>query len=158
MGLFDWLLGRKRPSAPQVPSDLWNPEGMDRLANEELHQAIEAAAADPTPENRRRVLQLLLTIVYCVPTAGGSEGNRRTFLAIENEAGERVLMAFTDPFALKRWVSNPPAFIAMTAVKLFELVLENDFVQVRINPAGPAGGQLSRGDVEQLARGVIPVE
>jgi len=43
-------------------------------------------------------------------------------------------------------------------VKLFEFAMENDFVLVRINPAGPAGGQFSRAEVEQLARGVIPVE
>ena len=48
--------------------------------------------------------------------------------------------------------------LALTAVKLFEFAMENDFVLVRINPAGPAGGQFSRAEVEQLARGVIPVE
>lgn len=159
MGLFDWMFGRKPRPEPPVPKDMWNPEGVDRLLNEELHQAIEAAAANPTPENRRRVFQLLMTIVYCIPSAGGSaEGKPLTITASENEAGERVLMAFTDPCALKRWAPAPPAFAVLTAVKLFELVLEHNFALVRINPAGPAGGQLARGDVEQLARGVIPVE
>lgn len=159
MGLFDWLFRRKHAPEPPMSRDIWNPEGVDRLLNEELHQAIEAATAIPTPENRRQLFRLLLTIVYCIPSAGGSgEGRPLTITASENEAGERVLMAFSDPCALKRWAPNPPAFVTLTAVKLFELVLENDFVLVCINPAGPAGGQLSRAEVEQLARGVIPVE
>jgi SseB protein N-terminal domain len=159
MGLFDWLFRRKRAPEPPAPQDMWNPEGVERLFNEELHQAIETAAADPSSENRRRVFQLLMTIVYCIPSAGGSgEGRPLTITASKNEAGERVLVAFTDPCALKRWATDPPAFLALAAAELFELVLENDFVQVLINPAGPAGGQLSRGDVEQLARGIIPVE
>lgn len=57
-----------------MPRDLWNPDGVDRLLNEELHRAIEAAAAEPTPENRRRGDQLLLGVVYCVPSTGGAAG------------------------------------------------------------------------------------
>jgi hypothetical protein len=132
---------------------------MDRLLNEELHQAIEAAAADNTPEHRRRVYQLLLDTEYCVPSAGGTgEGESLTITATENSTGERVLIVFTDPCALNRWAPDRPAFAVLRADRLFELVLENGFVQVQINPAGPAGGQLSRAEVESLAQGVIPGE
>jgi hypothetical protein len=158
MGLFDWLFSR-RAHEPEMPRDLWNPEGVDRLFNEDLHQAIETSAETPTPENRRRVYQLLLSTVYCIPSMGeAGEGRPLTITATQNEAGERVLVAFTDPCALKRWAGNPPAFAAMTASKLFELVLGNDFVQVAINPAGPIGWRLSRGEVELLAQGIIPIE
>jgi hypothetical protein len=156
MGFFDRLFSRRRDPEPTYAENLWNPEGVDRLLNEDLHCAIAAVAAEPTVENRRKLYELLSKITYCVPSnKSGADG--LTIVASQNEQGEKVMVAFSDPCALKRWLPNPPAFLAIPAPKLFEIMLHNDFAEVLINPAGPAGGKLSRAEVERLACGEMPL-
>jgi hypothetical protein len=156
MGFFDRFVSSGRNPEPTYSESLWNPVGTDRLLNEDLHRAMEAVAKDPTAEHRRRLYEWLAKITYCVPSNNHDAGGL-TISASRNERGEMVMVAFSDPCALKRWLPNPPEFLAVAAWKLFEIMLENGFAEIVINPAGPAGGKLSRSEVERLARGEIPL-
>ncbi|MEZ6139560.1 MAG: SseB family protein [Zavarzinella sp.] len=156
MGIFNRLFSQRRTPEPTNMENLWNPNGVDRLLNEELHCAIEAFTAEPTVENRRNFYLLLSTSNYCVPSSNNDAGGT-TITASQNEQGELTLVAFSDPCALKRWQPNSPEFLVFTASKLFETILEYGIMEVIINPAGPAGGKLTRADVELMAQGKLPI-
>jgi hypothetical protein len=131
MGFFRWLFSAGRASKPAALSDLWNPTGVDRLYDEELHQAIDAFTADGSTENRRCLYEQLLRVNYCIPlNEAQAESEPLIVRAVLNDSGERAMIAFTDPCAMKRYTPNPPSMMILTATKLFELVLKNDFSQL----------------------------
>ena len=140
---------------PKRNEDLFNPENVEGLLNEELQQAIEAVTADDTPSNRQALYKILLETTFCLPSSGSDEGTSQ-ITATQNEAGKMVLVAFSDPVALKRWEASAKAMLVMPAQQLFELASEKDFDQILINPGSQAGGELARNDFVRLAQGVMP--
>lgn len=150
MSLLKRLFTRKKKPG------FWNPDDHPELMNPELQRAIEAFRHSRSVEDHRELYRVLLSLTYCVPTSGG-EGESRTISALKNEADELTLAAFSDPAALQRWTEGAQSMLVMTAEKLFEFALENNFREIRINPAGPVGGSLSHAEFALLAKGEIPV-
>lgn len=138
--------------------DMFSPELHDGLMNEELQAAIEDVAANDTSDNRRKVYELLRDTTFCLVNSSTAETaeDEMSIAATQNEAGELVMVAFTDPAALRRWEPKPQAMLVMPAEKLFEIAIENNFAEILINPAGPAGGKLAKHEFMRLAQGVIP--
>lgn len=136
-------------------TDLFNPNDIDGLLNEDLQQAIEAVTGNDTPASRQKLYQVLLETTFCLPSSGAGEGTSQ-ITATQNEAGEMVLAAFSDPVALRRWEPDTNSMLVMPSQKLFELAVENGFDEILINPAGPAGGKLTKPEFARLAQGVIP--
>ena len=151
MGLFDRLFARK--PGPTVGGNIWNPR--DRLLDEELHCAFENTMREATVENWNRLYALLSKSTYCVLSSDND--GRFKITATQNERGELVMVTFSDPTTIKRWVPDPPGFMAMTSQNVFQIMLENGFAELSINPAGPVGCKLSRAEVECLSRGEMPV-
>lgn len=150
MGFLKKLFSRQKEEF-----DMFRPEDHEGLLNEELQEAIENVTADNSAANRRRVFELLLETTYCLPSAGSGDGSAQ-ITATQNEEGEMVLAAFTDPPALRRWVNNPKSMLVMPAAQLFEVAINNDFAEILINPAGPVGGKLPRSEFISLSQGIIP--
>jgi hypothetical protein len=156
MKFLDRLFSQQ-PSAERTDSrDLWNPAGVGRLLNEDLHRALEAVASEPSVKDRQRLYELLSTITYCVPSHQNEAGSL-AIPASRNAQGEMVMGVFTDPPALKRWAPGAAEFLAIAAWKLFDIMLQNGFAEIVINPAGPVSGKLTRAEVERLMRGEIPL-
>lgn len=135
--------------------DLFNPENVDGLLNEELQQTIEAVTADDTSLNRQALYKILLETTFCIPSSSSGEGTS-AITATQNEEGEMVLVAFSDPVALRRWEFSPKAMLVMPAQQLFKLAVEQNFAEILINPDSQAGGKLAKRDFVRLAQGVIP--
>ncbi|MEI8383179.1 MAG: SseB family protein [Planctomycetota bacterium] len=151
MGLFDRLFSRKPETT--VGQNVWNPR--DRLLDEDLHSAFEDTMRDGTAESWHRLYSLLSKSTYCVLSSSKDGGFKIT--ATQNERGELVMVTFSDPTAIKRWKPDAPGFVAMTSQNAFQIMLENGFTELSINPAGPVGCKLSRAEVECLSRGEMPV-
>ncbi len=131
--------------------DMFSPDTHEGLMNEELQTAIEAITADNTSDNRRKLYEILLETTFCLPSSGSDQ-----ITATQNENGEMVLAAFSDPAALRRWEAKPKSMLVMPAEQLFQMAIENDFAEILINPAGPVGGKLAKHEFTRLAQGVIP--
>ena len=152
MNFLKRLFARREPE-----TDLFNPEIHAELMNPELQQAIEAVTANNTSTTRRKLYEVLLETTFCIPSSASDDKEGTSQIsATQNEAGELVLVAFSDPAALRRWEQNPEAMLVMPAQQLFQLALDNNFAEILINPAGPAGGKLARHEFARLAQGVIP--
>ena len=152
--LFGVNIWKKEP-ADANGNTFWN--GSDNhLYNEELQRAIEAVTLNNTTATRRALYEVLRSLTYCLPTSGPAEGDTQSLMLTKNEAGEIVLPVFSDPNALHRWEQNPHSMLVLTADKLFELAVANDFDELLINPAGPAGGKLTRLEYRCLAQGILP--
>lgn len=135
--------------------DMFSPDEHDGLLNEELQAAIEAVTKDNTSDNRRKVFEILMETTFCLPSSGSDESTSQ-ITATQNEDGEMVLAAFSDPVALRRWEAKPKSMLVMPAQQLFQMAIENDFAEILINPAGPVGGKLMKHEFTRLAQGVIP--
>jgi len=151
MNFFQKLFSRQKNDE----FDLFDPDTHEGLMNEELQAAIEAVTAENTSEHRRVLYEILLETTFCLP-AFGSDEDTSQISATQNENGEMVLAAFSDPAALRRWEAKPESMMVMPAAQLFEMAIENDFAEILINPAGPAGGKLSKQEFTQLAQGEFP--
>jgi hypothetical protein len=135
--------------------DMFDPNEFEGLLNEDLQIAIEAVTADDNTHNRRKVYEILLKSALCVPSSGTKKGKSR-ITATQNEEGELALPAFSDPVALRRWDPDSKSMLVMTAEKLFQMAVDNDFAEIQLNPAGPAGGKLTPQEFRLLAKGLIP--
>ena len=135
--------------------DMFSPDTHEGLMNEDLQEAIETVTANNTPENRRKLYEILLEATFCLPSSGSDE-NTSEISATQNENGELALVAFSDPAALRRWEAEPKSMLVMRAEQLFQVATENDFAEILINPAGPTGGKLAKHEFTRLAQGVIP--
>lgn len=135
---------------------MWSPDDHPELLNEELQTAISAITASDTPENRKRLYEVLLTLTYCVCQTTDDTDGSTTVSATLNENGELVLIAFSDPAALRRWDADTESFLMMAAEPFFTMARDSNFAAISLNPAGPAGGIIRRHEFVPLAEGRIP--
>lgn len=135
--------------------DMFDPGDHDGLFDEDLQAAIEAVTEDASEENRRHLFEVLLKATFCLSIS--EEDGSSSVTAIKNEHGDIALVAFTDPPCLKRWTGEATNMMVLPGQKLFAFVLENNFAEVQINPAGPIGGRIPRFECELLAEGKIPL-
>jgi hypothetical protein len=121
--------------------------------------AVAALQGDPSPENFRRLYEVVLNLTLWVPTSGPVSANDTATIVMSGTAdGNRSMMAFTDVSALHRWQPNPAGMLAMGAQELFEMAWDLEVDDVQINYAGPVGGVLTRDEVRFLRQGVVSIE
>ena len=128
----------------------------DQLYDPELQTAIDAMNVEDTPSNRKALYEVLSKTTYCLPRSGAADGEAPSVMATVTPEGAIALPAFSDPNALQRWVRKPHSMQVVTADKLFEMAAARGFAEIRINPAGPAGGTLTRDQYTSLAKGLLP--
>ncbi|TWT43751.1 hypothetical protein RAS1_01500 [Phycisphaerae bacterium RAS1] len=135
----------------------------------ELLARMRALSGDDSPANRAAFYQALLGANLLVPTSrpfdcprdesGAAtlpEGEPIPLVTVENDAGQRAMLAFTDVAALHAWRSAAD-HLSLAAGALFSIAVQNDFDAVVLNIAGPDGGDLSRREFSMLAQGMLPL-
>lgn len=148
------------------------PVDLEKLHNGALLKAIDATALDNSPENRKRLYNVLLDVLFLVPiaeipanveagawTATGDDPLQ--FRLLQNREGNKLFPVFSDLEALRNWDPNTP-YIGMKSVDLFKVILRTDADQIVINPFDPIrkmirpGGTLTRQEFQLLAENRIP--
>jgi len=128
---------------------------------------MHAVAVDDNPRTRRALYRQLLQSTLLLPSnealgpgLGGWTALKKTtrlgLVTTTGPQGERILLAFTDEQALLRWKPTGSSYVGLHAMDLFRLALDNDVAGVLVNVAGPAGGTITRGEMEVLASGGTP--
>ena len=159
MGLFDFLLGRKKSP---------NPED----GNPSLVKAMHDLALSDDPDNRKKLYQAILGSMLWVPVPevpkGLGPGLQSTqgdiklqLTGMLDRNNVRVTTAFTDPEALQNWDPNTP-YLRLKAQELFRFAMGTDIQAILINPFDPLrkmirpGGRVTRAEIDLLAKGVVP--
>ncbi|HEY3330602.1 MAG TPA: SseB family protein [Capsulimonadaceae bacterium] len=129
-------------------------DGTDRhLYDPELEAALNAVVEDDNRENREAVYRILLRTSFSLKDTGSGSG---TSVAMLVEDGHRLIVACSDPNALRKWDKSATDILVAPPKLFFDLVLSSDADGVVLNPAGPVGGRITRREIEYLSRGEIP--
>ncbi len=140
------------------------------ISNPYLVSALYAASKHNDKATRHALYTALLeSTLILLTVAEFSEGlipEHQTFeaghalklVAIENDTGASLLVAFTDEDAVLAWVPEGAPYLALKAPALFTLVLRNEMAGVIINPAGPVVGRVLQPEFSALAQGQLPFE
>ena len=148
------------------------PVDLEKLQNSALLKAIDAMALDSSPENRKRLYNVLLDVLFLVAiseipanaksgtwTVTGNEPLQ--FRLLQDREGNKLFPLFSDLEALRNWDPNTP-YIGMKSVDLFKVILGTDADQIVINPFDPIrkmirpGGTVTRQEFQLLAEKRIP--
>lgn len=135
----------------------------------ELLARMRALSQEDSPANRASFYQALLAANLVVPTSRPLACERDEsgaailpqdepipLITVENDAGERAMLAFSDSAALRAWRAGAES-VPLAAHTLFAIAVQNDFDAVVLNIAGPDGGDLSRREFSMLVQGMLPL-
>jgi hypothetical protein len=125
------------------------------------------SSTDAAPQARETFYRTLRDSILLIPTIEPEEDERdddRTdadsdqsqIMAFENDAGESVLIAFTDEVAVLNWQPEAAPTIGMHAGDVLSLAANNPVSVLVINPAGPARTRIGRAELVAIAGGEIP--
>jgi hypothetical protein len=148
----------------RTPSHL--PAHLTEIRNPDLVAAMEAlAASEADPQARSAFYQTLQESVLIIPTiepdedspeAETAQPDQSQIMAFENDAGQSVLIAFTDEDAALNWQPEPLPTIGMHARDVLSLAANNPISALVLNPAGPATTRIGRAELAAVARGSAP--
>lgn len=129
--------------------------------NQELLSAIRSVAERDDAKSRQRFYTALLGCTLLLPTdeepaGGGQADGVRLFTTPPADDGSWKLLAFTDDQAARAWRPDGARLTSMPARELFALAIASPTSAIVLNPAGPAGGELTRREFATLAEGSIP--
>lgn len=120
-----------------------------------LVSAMGEMGAAPSATNWLRLHQALHAARLLVPIRSAGASGEVEFVVGQSE-GAPLFVAFTDEDALNFWAEAGHDHVEISAQELCSIVVANDGAGLALNPAGPAGGQLARRDVELVAEGLVP--
>jgi hypothetical protein len=135
------------------------------LRNTSVVEAMKNVSVADTAEARALLFQLLLetNLVAATPRLPDAPGTHTV------KAGETldlitfadpdgpVLPLFTSADAVSRWRPEPTGIVALPSRALFEMAAVNGTNKIAIDPGSPTSGYLTRYEIEQLARGRLPL-
>jgi hypothetical protein len=130
--------------------------------NAELLAAIRSVADRDDAETREAFYAALLGSSLLLPTDPEDVGDAaqadgiRLFTTPPAEDGSWKLLAFTDTEAATAWKSDGVTLTSRPARELFAFAIASSTSAIVLNPAGPAGGELTRREFATLAEGSIP--
>jgi hypothetical protein len=129
--------------------------------NAELLAAIRSVAERDDAETRGTFYAALLGSTLLLPTDPDAEeaaeaDGLRLFTTPPAEDGSWKLLAFTDAQAASAWKSDGVTLTSRPARELFAFAIASPTSGIVLNPAGPAGGELTRREFAALAEGSIP--
>lgn len=143
-------------------------EGDLGIANPELSNALEAVANEDTTGNREGLYEALMVSTLIVPTpeiddseveeepAFLGEDEALTFVTYENDAGEIVMIAFTDEDAALTWEPEGLPYLGLRAHDLLLIAAENEVAEIVLDPASARSYRLDRDEIAALIRGESP--
>jgi hypothetical protein len=123
-----------------------------------LAAALAAHTAGPSPARRSEVLAALVDArVFLCLAARRSEGEAvdMAMLSVVGADGARVVPVFSDGHAVQRWRAEARPR-PLRGPQACATALDDGAAGVLLDPAGAAVA-LTRGELEQLARGWVPV-
>jgi hypothetical protein len=148
-----------------VPS---RPDPNRGIANPELSAALQAIAADPTPEKHIALYESLWTSTLIIPTPQSRPADHKdleqflgedealTFMTFEDDAGGIVMIAFTDEDAALAWEPEGLPYIGLRGLDLLLIAAENEVAEILLNPGSTNAYRLSQGDILALAQRRMP--
>jgi hypothetical protein len=128
-------------------------------------EAMKNVSEDDRSETRAMLFQLLLdsTLLVVTPTVPKRSGERTlqtaehlNLVTLKDEDGS-ALPVFTSVEAVSKWLTDRAGYLAMPSKALFELVAASDTNKVLLDPGSPTWGSVTRYEIEQLARGRLPL-
>ncbi|MCJ7549303.1 MAG: SseB family protein [Anaerolineae bacterium] len=138
------------------------------LTNPELSAAMQAIAAEPTPEKHTILYESLWTSTLILPTPESrpmddedleqflGEDEALTFMTFEDDAGGIVMIAFTDEDAALAWEPEGLPYIGLRGLDLLLIAAENEVAEIVLNPGSANAYRLSQGDILALAQRRMP--
>jgi hypothetical protein len=134
-----------------------------------LEPMMQTLAARDDAKTRRQFYEALLRANLIVPSPGleatglamGAavtleRAQRIHVMGTEAPDGSRGMIALTSEAALLAWRNAGCPYVEMAAREAFALALGSGFGSVVLNPRGPAGGFLRKGELAALAEGSVP--
>jgi hypothetical protein len=111
------------------------------------------------------LFQLLLdsTLFVVTPTTPQHEGertvqaNQSVSLVTVTDGDGVVLPIFTSITSMNRWLDHPAGYLAMPSRAIFEMAAGGGTAKIVLDPGSPTGGAVTRYEIEQLARGRLPL-
>jgi len=144
------------------------PDASRGIANPELHAAMQAVAADPTPERHITLYESLWTSTLILPTPESrpvgdedleqflAEDEALTFVTFEDDAEGIVMIAFTDEDAALAWEPEGLPYIGLRGLDLLLIAAENEVAEIVLNPGSASAYRLSQEDILALAQRKTP--
>jgi hypothetical protein len=135
------------------------------LKNTALVEAMRNVSVDDNPGTRGLLFQLLLESQLVVLTPARSEsfgprtmeaGETLSLVTLADDDGT-VLPVFTSADAVLRWRAEETGVVALPSRALFEMATSNGTNKIALDPGSPTNGVLTRYEIEQLARGRLPL-
>ncbi len=153
-----WRPGRDRGSKtggggeePNVETPTGAPE------TTAVERAMRRVAEQDTPEHRRALFELLLESTLFAATADPSPPDAKPGLATLAGENGPVLPVFTRTDALLAWRSSGYRPVVVVGRALFEMAARYKTARIEVNPASVPRGWISRGEIEALAQGRLPL-
>ena len=131
------------------------------FSNAALLLALRDLTADPIPERLRAFYHALgnSTILLLAPQGivddPSSDPEDIPLLTFVDDAGEDILIAFTDEDAALAWDPDGPALVALRGLDLVLIADHNAIDAVVLNPGGLASYRLHRSEYQAAASGEL---
>ena len=120
--------------------------------NEPLVNAITALAGQDTPQVRQAFYTALLN---STPLMAEEQGENRPILFVDSSK-QIVLPIFTDLERLRQRFPNVKRAGAASIHELCGIILKYGMHRIHINPEDHPSRYLDRGEIQALAKGIIP--
>lgn len=135
------------------------------LRNSAVVEAMRNVSVADTPETRALLFRLLLeTTLLAVtpdlpetPRAWTARSGETLNLITLADADGTVLPLFTSAAAVATWRPEGAAYVALPSPALFEMAAANGTDKIALDLGSSTGGYLTRYEIEQLARGRLPL-
>jgi hypothetical protein len=139
---------------------------LPELENPELVAAMHAVALEDTGENRQQLYEALLESMLILPAPEPpdaeaseteleplAEGEDVPLLIFEDDAGDTLLIAFTDEDAALSWEPEGLPYVALRGFHLLMIAAQNDIAKLVLNPTSPDSQRFDREEILALAEG-----
>ena len=143
---------------------------MEREMDEERAQALDAAMTAVSVRDdeatRSRLFELFLTATVAVATPEELPEGRRTvrageqlqFVTTRGEDDSIVLPVFTRLEALRNWTRGEAReYLSLPMAALFQMTAQDGATTIWINPGEPVSGYVAPQEIQDLARGRLPL-
>lgn len=121
--------------------------------NERLVDRMRAVSSDRTPRARNRLYHGLVSATLLVATDGPPEGADAPLARHGLLGGRPVAVAYTDWSAATAHDARGPHVAPMLGMDLFPLLAARKMGSLKLNPAGPVGGELYGHELWTIAEG-----
>jgi hypothetical protein len=135
------------------------------LRNTAVVEAMRNVSVADTADTRALLFRLLLETSLLAltpdrpdpPGAWTAQPGEALSLVTLTDSEGTVLPLFTSAAAVTRWKPEGAGYLAMPSRAIFEMAAANGTNKIALDLGSPTGGYLTRYEIEQLARGRLPL-